>query len=256
MLCLHSRTVVRSVVLEEHLGLSAGALRTSISRLRRLVGAECLVTGPAGYELRADIDVGEYEQLVTAADLSSAEQARCDLERARAMWRGLPYDEFADEPWVQVEVRRLSELHVAAMEELVVILLDAGEDAAAMVELVPLIDEHPYRDQPRALLMRALNHAGRTTEALRHYQAYRSVLRDDIGTEPSAALTDLDRAIATVQIWVRSDRRVTPRGHATAAPRVSPSATRTSAFRLHSARSSGAVARSQRSLRCSANIGS
>ncbi len=196
MLCLRSNTVVRSMVLEERLGLSAGALRTSISRLRRVIGAECLVTGPAGYELRADVDVGEYEKLVAAADVSSAEQARCDLERAGAMWSGPPYDEFADEPWAEVEVRRLTEMHTAAMEELVVILLDAGEDAAAMVELVPLIDEHPYRDRPRALLMRALQQAGRTTEALRQYQTYRSVLCD-IGTEPSGALIELDRAIAT-----------------------------------------------------------
>jgi predicted ATPase/DNA-binding SARP family transcriptional activator len=197
MLCLHSRTVVRSVVLEEHLGLSAGALRTSISRLRRVTGAECLVTGPAGYELRADVDVDEYEMLVNAADVPSAEQARCNLERARALWGGLPYDEFADELWAEVEVRRLSELHTAAMEELVVVLLDAGENAAAMVGLVPLIDEHPYRDRPRALLLRALDQAGRTTEALRQYQAYRSALRNDVGTEPSAALIELDRSIAT-----------------------------------------------------------
>jgi predicted ATPase/DNA-binding SARP family transcriptional activator len=197
MLCFHSRTVVRSVLLEEHLGLSAGALRTSISRLRRVIGAECLVTGPAGYELRVDVDVDEYEMLVNAADVSNAEQARCDLERARALWGGPPYDEFADELWAEVEVRRLSELQRAAMEELVVILLDAGEDAAAMVELVPLIDEHPYRDRPRALLLRALQQAGRTTEALRQYQTYRSVLRNDIGTEPSAALIELDRSIAT-----------------------------------------------------------
>jgi predicted ATPase/DNA-binding SARP family transcriptional activator len=196
MLCLHSPRVVRSVVLEEHLGLSAGALRTSISRLRRVIGADCLVTGPAGYELRVDIDVDEYEMLVTAADASGAEQARRGLERARALWEGPPYDEFADELWAEVEIRRLCELHTAAMEELIVILLDAGEDAAAMVELVPLIDEHPYRDQPRALLLRALNQAGRTTEALRQYQAYRSVLREDIGTEPSPALIELDRSIA------------------------------------------------------------
>ena len=96
-----------------------------------------------------------------------------------------------------MEVRRLSELHAAAMEELIVILLDAGEDAAAMVELVPLMSEHRYRDRPRALLMRALTQAGRTTEALRQYQAYRSALRDDIGTEPTRALIELDRAIAT-----------------------------------------------------------
>ena len=197
ILCLHSNTVVRSVVLEEHLGLSAGALRTSISRLRRVTGADCLVTGPGGYELRVAVDVDEYETLVNAADASSAEQARRELDQARVLWGGPPYDEFADELWAEVEVRRLSELNAAAMEELVVILLDAGEDAAAMVELVPLIDEHLYRDRPRALLLRALNQAGRMTEALRQYQAYRSVLSNDIGTEPSAALIELDRLIAT-----------------------------------------------------------
>jgi hypothetical protein len=50
---------VRSAVLEEHLGLSAGALRTSISRLRRVIGPDVLVTGPAGYELRAETDVDD-----------------------------------------------------------------------------------------------------------------------------------------------------------------------------------------------------
>jgi predicted ATPase/DNA-binding SARP family transcriptional activator len=197
MLCLRAHTVVRSVVLEEHLGLSAGALRTSICRLRRVIGADCLVTGPAGYELRVDVDVVAYEQLVNSADASTTDRARSELEQAQAMWDGLPYDEFAHEPWVEVEVGRLSELHAAAMEELTVILLDAGEHAAAMVVLVPLIDEHPYRDLPRALLMRALNQSGRTTEALRQYQVYRAVLTTDVGAEPSVSLVALDRAIAS-----------------------------------------------------------
>lgn len=197
ILCLHSHTVVRSVVLEEHLGLSPGALRTSISRLRRLIGPESLVTGPAGYELRAEVDADQYEVLVNAASVASPEQARINLERAGALRTGPPYAEFASELWSEVEVQRLSELHASALEELVVILLDAGEEAAAMVELVPLIDGHPYRDQSRALLLRALHQAGRTTEALRRYQAYRSTLRNDIGTEPSAALIELDRSIAT-----------------------------------------------------------
>ena len=195
ILCLHAGGVVRSAVLEEHLGLSAGALRTSISRLRRVLGPDVLVTGPAGYELRADIDVVAFERSVGEAADSDAAQARLALERARSLWRGAPYDEFAHEPWAEVEVRRLSDLHADAMEELVVLLLDAGDDTAAMAVLAPLIDEHPYRDRPRGLLMRALSQAGRTTEALRQFQTYRCLLRDDIGTEPSAALVELDRAI-------------------------------------------------------------
>ena len=195
ILCLHVGSVVRSAALEEHLSLSAGALRTSISRLRRVIGPDVLVGGPAGYELRADVDVVAYEQLVSEAHDADAVSSRAALERARSLWQGTPYDEFAHEPWAKVEVCRLGELHAAAMEELVALLLDAGDDAAAMAILVPLIDEHPYRDPLRGLLMRALWQVGRTTEALREFQTYRALLRDDIGAEPSAALVDLDRAI-------------------------------------------------------------
>ena len=52
LLVVRANTVVPSEVLEEQLGLTAGALRTSVSRLRKLIGADALVTNPPGYELR------------------------------------------------------------------------------------------------------------------------------------------------------------------------------------------------------------
>ena len=64
MLCLRVHTTVRSAVLEEYLGLSPGALRTSVSRLRRVIGADVLLTESAGYELRASVDALEYARLV------------------------------------------------------------------------------------------------------------------------------------------------------------------------------------------------
>ena len=45
--------------------------------------------------------------------------------------------------------------------------------------------------------MRALAGSGRRTDALRTFQAYRRVLIEEIGTEPSAELVMLDRAIAS-----------------------------------------------------------
>ncbi|MEP7111851.1 MAG: BTAD domain-containing putative transcriptional regulator [Ilumatobacteraceae bacterium] len=197
MLCLRANTSVRSVVLEEHLGLSSGALRTSISRLRRVIGPEALVSESAGYELTASVDAVEYGRLVNEAFLSDAERARLCLEQAAALWDGPAYDEFAHEPWAEIEARRLGELHSAAVEELVLLLLEGGEPAAAIATVLPLIDEQPYRDLPRALLMRALDQAGRRTDALRQFQNYRHVLQREIGTEPSAPLVELDRAIAS-----------------------------------------------------------
>ena len=196
VLCLHAGHVTRPAVLEEHLQLSPGALRTSVSRLRRALGADVLQTAAAGYELRASTDVAEFERLVGAAHDAAAEQARPLLERARSLWAGAPYDEFAHEPWAEVEVRRLGEAHAAAMEELALVMLDAEDDAAALAVLLPLVDAHPYRDLPRGLVMRALAESGRTTEALRQFHSYRCLLREDVGAEPSAGLIDLDRAIA------------------------------------------------------------
>ena len=197
VLCIGANTTLRSVVIEEHLGLSSGALRTSISRLRRVIGAEALVTDSAGYELKSSVDAVEYGRLVNEAFVSDAERASSCLEQAEALWDGPAYDEFAHEPWAEAEARRLGELHSAAIEELVLLLLERGESASAIARVTSLIDEQPYRDLPRALLMRALHQAGRRTDALRQFQEYRHVLQTEIGTEPSAPLVELDRAIAS-----------------------------------------------------------
>ena len=54
--------VVSADGLAEQLDLSSGALRTSVSRLRRIVGFDVLVTEPPGYELRCDnVDARRFE---------------------------------------------------------------------------------------------------------------------------------------------------------------------------------------------------
>ena len=206
MLCLRAHTVVRPVVLEEHLGLQPGrcALRSADCGG---IGPEALVTESAGYELRATVDAAEYERLVNEAFLADAASARSCLEQAGALWEGPAYDEFAHEPWAEIEARRLTELHSAAIEELVS-PARRREPTAAIATVLPLIDEQPYRDLPRALLMRALNVARRRTDALRQFQDYRRVLQErsapshrlrswsSIGPLPRAGLRDArpDRA--------------------------------------------------------------
>ena len=63
-----ANTIVPAETLEEHLGLTPGALRTSVSRLRRLVGFDTLITAPPGYTLRTDrIDATQFDALVALA---------------------------------------------------------------------------------------------------------------------------------------------------------------------------------------------
>jgi len=197
VLALRANTIVRSEVLEDFLDLSAGALRTSVSRLRRTVGFDVLVTAPPGYELRTDrVDALRFERLIAeAATIPDAADAARLLQAALHLWQGQPYEEFAHEPWAQAEAQRLVELRAGSIERLAAIEIDRGDWSAAIARLDELIAEQPYRDEPRRLLMDALARAGRRPDALRAFQSYRRFLLAEVGTEPSAEIVALDRAI-------------------------------------------------------------
>ena len=184
--------------LAEHLEVSPGALRTTISRLRRILGSDTLVSVPPGYELRADaVDARSFEDcLARAAEADDGLRASRLLEEAISLWRGDAYAEFAHEPWARAESARLAELRAGAVEDLAVLLSESGRWSAAIARLEPLIATHPFRDRPRGLLMRALADSGRRVDALRAFQDYRRFLIDEVGTEPSPELVALDRAIA------------------------------------------------------------
>jgi DNA-binding SARP family transcriptional activator len=187
---------VSSDYLGDCLELSAGALRVAISRLRRVVGFGSLVTAPPGYELRTDrIDALLFEQLVERA-AREPDAAIITLRTALGLWRGDAYAEFADEQWAVVPVHRLAELRAAAIEDLVELLLAAREWTAAITTIEPLIWEQPFRDRPHGLLMRSFADSGRRIDALRVYQAYRTLLAEEVGAEPSEAITRLERDIA------------------------------------------------------------
>ena len=84
-----ANSIVGAETLEEHLGLTPGALRTSVSRLRRLVGFDALLTAPPGYMLRTDrIDAVQFEALVALARSSDDRTAaRCPRSGGHALAR-------------------------------------------------------------------------------------------------------------------------------------------------------------------------
>jgi DNA-binding SARP family transcriptional activator len=197
LLAMRAGTIVSADFLADHLELSSGALRTSITRLRRLVGNDLLLTVAPGYELRTcNLDAQRFEQLLVEARSAEPTVTRAALEQAVALWHGGAYHEFAHEPWAIGEVTRLDELRSGAIEDLAELLLASSEWSSCIAKLEPLIDAQPFRDRPRRLLMEALARSGRRTDALRAYQAYRRFLLDEVGIEPSATVVALDRAIS------------------------------------------------------------
>lgn len=217
VLAVHASAPVRAEYLCGVLGITGGALRTSVSRLRRLIGDDALRTTVGGYRLDVTVDAA-----MACAELQAADGDPARIARALERWVGDALEEFADEPWAVGEVVRLGEIRAAAVEDLAEALLVTGRPADALATLEPHVVAHPHRDRPRGLVIRALAADGRRTEALRVYQRYRDELAETVGTEPSAMLQEIDRRVATGWdgIDAPSDRRSAPREPA--APRVPP----------------------------------
>ena len=190
-LAITPRRPVRVEALTEIAGLTSGALRVSISRLRRLLGADAISTGPVGYCLDLDTDAA-----LAVAALSAAGRDLPSLEAALGDWRGAPFAEFATEPWAAPEQARLAELHALAIEDRAEALFESGRIGEAVAELRAHICANQWRDRPRGLLVRALAASGRTREALQSYHEYRTTLVEESGIEPSHELQHIEHRVA------------------------------------------------------------
>jgi predicted ATPase/DNA-binding SARP family transcriptional activator len=179
----------------------AGAVQTHVSRARRALDLDDLATHAGGYALEVEpgaLDSERFESLMGAATAvrhHDAEEAAAGLDEALALWRGPAYVDVADWDLARTEASRLDELRLRAAEERFDALLALGRHEEAVPGLGRLVDEEPLRERPRALLMTALYHSGRQPEALRTGDAFRRLLAEELGLEPSPALRRLEQEI-------------------------------------------------------------
>lgn len=177
---------------------AATALRNAVSQLRKQLGTDAIETRPSGYVLRTppeSIDVVRFERALTAARLAEPGERVRLLREALAEWRESPLPDLAYEEALQDELRRLTELHVAAEEELIEAELDAGVAAPLVPLIEALVARYPHRERLRAHLMLALYRSDRQADALQAYQDARRALSRDLGLEPGPALRRLHGSI-------------------------------------------------------------
>jgi DNA-binding SARP family transcriptional activator len=207
-LLLHANEVVLSEQIlvdlwgEDTPASAANALQAAISRLRRMLPPGRLITTGPGYMLRvfpAELDVAQFEQLIfegrDALAAGAAAEAVQLLDQAMMLWRGPPLADFRYEPFAQAEIARLEELQLACLEERNEAHLALGSAGALTADLGRMVTDHPLRERLRGQFMLALYRSGRQTEALEAYREFRSVLREELGLEPSSALRKLEAAI-------------------------------------------------------------
>ncbi|HUA72286.1 MAG TPA: AAA family ATPase [Solirubrobacteraceae bacterium] len=170
------------------------ALRTLLSRLRSSLGSSAL----AG---RDELILALPEPVWIDVEAAAAEVARATdaLERgdARRGWalaqvplniasRGLLPGAHAT--WLEPPRRELEDVRQQALEVIgrAGLMMGGTQLQSAERAARTLIELEPYRESGYVLLMEALSARGNVAEALRVFDGLRMLLRDELGTNPSA----------------------------------------------------------------------
>jgi DNA-binding SARP family transcriptional activator len=189
------------------------SLQNHVSQLRKLLGADVIVTRPPGYVLQIDaesLDLARFQRLVAEARSAEAAERAEMLGQALGLWRGPPLADLAFETFAQGEIRRLEELRLAAVEEQIDAQLELGESSALVPELEALVAALPSRERPRAQLMLALYRSGRQAEALDVYHDARKTLSDELGLDPGPKLQQLYASILRQESVLTPTRSESP----------------------------------------------
>ena len=189
-----NRVVSRERLIDELWGddppeTAVTTVQVYVSRLRKVLPADVLVTRSPGYLLRIDpdeLDLDRFERLRKSGELREALDAvawaaasRSSGNRSRGSRAG------GSRSYASRRSRSGSRptSRSAGTRELI-------------GELEALIAEHPHRERLRGQLMLALYRSGRQAEALEAYRQARATL-DELGIEPSEELHALEKQILT-----------------------------------------------------------
>ena len=194
-------------------------LRPPLSRLRKALGPGRLegrteltlvlpedawidweVAREALARTRAALAGGDHETAWEAANEAA------DIA-ARGLLPGLEAD------WIDERRRELAGVRVEALEAAAVAGAALGGARLAGAERAAraAVEAAPFRESARAALMEVLRAGGNVAEALRAYEDLRTMLRDELGTRPSA------RVIALHERLLHDDEEPAPHAPAPAA---------------------------------------
>jgi DNA-binding SARP family transcriptional activator len=186
-------------------------LHVHVARLRKALqhaaDAPPIVHRAGGYLLDIDperTDVHRFRRLVEEAAIRPDAQRVELLRRAADLWRGEPLAGQTGD-WAVRTRERWQQRRLAAVVELAWARLRLSRSGAVISEVQDLADEYPLAEPVAAVLIAALQAAGRGAEALERYAETRRRLLAEVGTEPGPELRDLHRAILRGQLDLPSN---------------------------------------------------
>lgn len=210
------RVVTVSTLIEELWGDNpprsySTTLQTYILQLRNAVAAAApdspsarlaLGTRHCGYLLEdgaCQTDLAEFSRLAragrAAAERGDQRAASEELDRALKLWRGPALVDVPMGRILELEVASLEETRLGVLERRIEADLALGRHADLLGELTLASARSPMNENLCTFLMIALYRSGHVARSLEAFHRLRSVLRDELGVEPSPRLQRLQMAI-------------------------------------------------------------
>ncbi|WP_090099381.1 AfsR/SARP family transcriptional regulator [Lentzea jiangxiensis] len=209
--------IIRAIWGDDAPPTARGTVRTYVYRLRKLLDDDTrpdrtvLRSDGSGYQLvLADnqLDLSRFLGSVRAAETAVSTH---DIRQAVVLLHAA-MDELKDEPlrgvsgeWAETERRRLGQLAVRTVELMSEQQLALGGRVDVLDQLMAVAEAEPLRERVHELLMRALCHGGRPSEALTVYERLRTTLREELGVDPSPALRELHTRVLRADPALSSD---------------------------------------------------
>jgi DNA-binding SARP family transcriptional activator len=174
------------------------SLAAALSHLRHELGPDVLPPREVSLRLPrdawVDLDVieNQAQRMAQALEEGTPDKALVLAEHTLELMKGfLPGLEAR---WIDEKRRELAELRLSVQEAAVEASLQLGGSRlpAAKRMAQALVREAPYRESGYELLMRVDAAGGNVAEANRVYHSLRALLRDELGTTPGPAVTELN----------------------------------------------------------------
>ncbi|MCZ1006255.1 AfsR/SARP family transcriptional regulator [Streptomyces lydicus] len=196
-----ARATLQKYVLQLRELITAALVRDAEGALPR-TAKDVLVTMPGGYLLNSSggsSDVRDFERLAgmgyRAMDANDLPGAARQLEEALSLWSGVALADVQTGAQLVVEIRRLEEARLCAINQRIEADLRLGRHRELLGELTVLVSRYRTHETLHGQFMLALHRSGRRIEALEVYQRLRRALIRELGLEPSCGLRRLQETI-------------------------------------------------------------
>ncbi|MFC7612831.1 BTAD domain-containing putative transcriptional regulator [Actinokineospora soli] len=175
------------------------AVQILVSRVRGQLGADVVVRTATGYRLA--LEPGQVDSSVLLLHASASAQHarngehRAALEEAEAglgLWDG---DGIDGEGAVAALRRDRAVTRASLVRARALALARLGRHAEAVEALAALTGQRPHDEEVLLELLRAEAATAGPSAALARYENYRRALRDQLGTEPGAAVRELHQRL-------------------------------------------------------------